>query len=35
MIYLIKCSLWKVQDIGKAETVFNIRLNNHGKDAGM
>ena len=32
IIYLIECVLCKVQYIGKAETVFNRRLNNHRKD---
>ena len=27
------CTLCKIQYIGKAETTFNIRLNNHRKDA--
>ena len=32
MIYLMECALCKVQYVGKAETTFNIRLNNHRKD---
>ena len=27
------CTICKIQYIGKAETPFNIRLNNHRKDA--
>ena len=33
MIYLMECTLCKVQYVGKAETPFNIQLNNHRKDA--
>ena len=29
----MECTLCKLQYIGKAETPFNIRLNNHRKDA--
>ena len=29
----MKCTLCKIQYVGKAETPFNIRLNNHRKDA--
>ena len=32
IIYLLECELCKIQDVGKAETTFNIRLNNHRKD---
>ena len=32
IIYLMNCVLCKVQYLGKAETAFNIRLNNHRKD---
>ena len=32
-IYLIECTKFKVQYIGKSETKFNIRLNNHRNDA--
>ena len=32
IIYLLECELCKIQYVGKAETVFNIRLNNHRKD---
>ena len=31
IIYLIKCILCKIQYVGKAQTVFNLRLNNHTK----
>ena len=27
--YLMKCTLYKIQYVGKAGTPFNIRLNNH------
>ena len=30
--YLLECKLCKIQDVGKAETAFNIRLHNHRKD---
>ena len=33
VIYLMECSLCKIQYVGKAETPLNIRLNNHRKDA--
>ena len=33
VIYLIQCVLCNKQCVGKAETRFNIRLNNHRKDA--
>ena len=33
IIYLLKCALCKVHYAGKAESAFNIRLNNHRKDA--
>ena len=29
----MKCTLCKIQYVRKAETLFNIRLNNHRKDA--
>ena len=32
VIYLMECILCKIQYVGKAETAFNLRLNNHGKD---
>ena len=32
MIYLTVCILCKIKYTGKAETPFNIRLNNHRKD---
>ena len=32
IIYLMECASCKVQYVGKAETPFNIRLNNHRKD---
>ena len=32
IIYLLECKLCKIQCVGKAETAFNIRLNNHRKD---
>ena len=28
----MECKLCKVQYVGKAETAFNIRLNNYSKD---
>ena len=28
----MECALWKVQYVGKTETTFNIRLNNHRKN---
>ena len=31
-IYLIECTLCNKQYVGKAQTAFNIRLNNHRKD---
>ena len=31
-IYLLECTKCKIQYVGKAETKFNIRLNNHQKD---
>ena len=30
--YLLECDLCNVQYVGKSETTFNIRLNNHRKD---
>ena len=32
VIYLLECILCKIQHVGKAETAFNVRLNNHRKD---
>ena len=32
VIYLLECTKCKMQYVGKAETEFNIRLNNHRKD---
>ena len=32
VIYLLECKLHHIQYIGKSETPFNIRLNNHRKD---
>ena len=32
LIYLMECTLCKKQYIGKSETPFNLRLNNHRKD---
>ena len=32
VIYLLECTKCKIQRVGKAETEFNIRLNNHRKD---
>ena len=31
----MKCTFCKIQSVRKAETSFNIRLNNHRKDANM
>ena len=31
-MYLLQCQLCKIQYVGKAETAFNIGLNNHRKD---
>ena len=33
VIYLKECILCNKQYVGKAETNFNVRLNNHRKDA--
>ena len=33
LIYLLPCRICKFQYVGKSETTFNIRLNNHRKDA--
>ena len=33
VIYLMECTLCKIQYVGKTETPFNIQLNNHRKDA--
>ena len=32
VIYFLRCTKYKIQYVGKAETEFNIRLNNHQKD---
>ena len=32
VIYLLECTKCKIQYVGKVETVFNMRLNNHRKD---
>ena len=32
VIYLLECTKCKIQYVGKAETEFNIRLNNHRND---
>ena len=32
VIYLLECVTCKIQYVGKSETSFNIRLNNHRKD---
>ena len=32
VIYLMECILCKIQYVGKSETPFNLRLNNHRKD---
>ena len=32
IIYLLECTLCKLQYVGKSETPFNLRLNNHRKD---
>ena len=32
VIYLLECILFNLQYVGKSETSFNIRLNNHRKD---
>ena len=32
VIYLLECTKSKIQYVGKAETEFNIGLNNHRKD---
>ena len=28
----MECALCKIQYVGKAQTIFNIRLKNHSKD---
>ena len=33
VIYLLECYIRNIQFVGKAGTTFNIRLNNHKKDA--
>ena len=32
LIYLLACNICNIQYVGKSETTFNIRLNNHRKD---
>ena len=32
LIYLLQCRICQLQYVGKSETPFNIRLNNHRKD---
>ena len=32
VIYVLECVMCKIQYVGKSETSFNIRLNNHRKD---
>ena len=32
VIYLLECIMSKIQYVGKSETSFNIRVNNHRKD---
>ena len=32
LIYLLECNICNIQYVGKSETTFNIRLNNHRKD---
>ena len=32
LIYLMECRIYRIQYIGKSETEFNIKLNNHRKD---
>ena len=32
VIFLMECILCKIQYVGKSETPFNLRLNNHGKN---
>ena len=32
VVYLMECTLCNKKCVGKAETAFNIRLNNHRKD---
>ena len=33
LIYLFQCNICNIQNVGKSETTFTIRLNNHRKDA--
>ena len=33
VVYLLECYICNIQCVGKSETPFNIRLNNHRKDA--
>ena len=33
LIYLLQCFICHFKYVGKSETLFNIRLNNHNKDA--
>ena len=35
LIYLFQCRICHLQYVGKSETPFNIRLNNHRKDAKL
>ena len=32
VIYLLECTICSLQYVGKSETPFNLRLNNHRKD---
>ena len=32
IIHLMECILCKMEYVGKVETAFNLRLNNHGKN---
>ena len=32
VIYLLECSIYKIQYVGKSETPFHIKLNNHRKE---
>ena len=33
VIYLLECQICKIQYVGKTETAFNVRLNNHRSNA--
>ena len=33
IIYLLQCRICFIQYVGKRETIFNLRLNNHRKDS--